>query len=97
MCTGLCSGRMTIQYSKKVQEIGPCSVEDFAGTEASDCQLIEKYTQAILAEKEQGKQKAQGISDWSRKEKKTNKLQRGGIKDSFTTNTKPGQTKLNLP
>lgn len=67
MCMGLCSGRMTIQYSKKVQEIGPCSVENFAGTEASDFQLIEKYTRAILAEKEQRKQKAQGISGLYRK------------------------------
>lgn len=44
MCLGLCSGRITIQFRKKVREIGPCSVYDFAGSEAANREMYLSYS-----------------------------------------------------
>lgn len=44
MCLGLCSGRITIQFSEQVGEIAPWSVYDFAGTEAANTEIYLSYS-----------------------------------------------------
>lgn len=51
MCLRLCSGRITVQFSKNVREIGPCSVYDFAGTEVANREMYLSYFSRQRVEK----------------------------------------------
>lgn len=62
---GLCSGGITNHsFTEMVQEVSPCSVHGFAGTEAAKREIHLSYSSRQRAEKAQ---KGQGVSGLSRK------------------------------